>query len=192
MSNADRPDPDLPEPDDSWNDEVPDDSYDELDGGPSPFDELPAAGPGSLAPVWARAIARIFDMFIILIAGSLLASATGVVEVVDDEVRTTAPLVAELMLIGVWGIYEVFGTIRGGRMIGKLMMGLRVRQVAVDQPPPPLKAMSRWLLPAVVLLVPIAGFQLLVLLIIYLSAVTRPNLQGFHDRFADTLVVRTR
>ncbi|MFP4513537.1 MAG: RDD family protein [Acidimicrobiales bacterium] len=184
MATDDHPDP--PEPDDTWSDEAP------ADGAEWEIDEIPESGPGSLAPIWARGIARVVDLFIIGLAGSLVAQVFGLIEVVDDEVVSQNPTLVILVLLVVWALYEVTGTASGGRTVGKLMLGLRIRSAEVDQAPPPSKSLVRWLLPAIALLLPIAGLQLVVLLVVYFSAVANPRYQGFHDRVAHTLVVRNR
>jgi uncharacterized RDD family membrane protein YckC len=153
---------------------------------------LPESGPGSLAPIWARGIARIIDLFIVLAASSLVLNLTGLIEVVDDEVVSPNPLGSILVILGVWGFYEVGGTIGGNKMVGKLILGLRVRRLEADQPPAPLKVMTRWLVPAVVVLLPLGQLVFVGLIVVYLSAITVPNFQGIHDRLARTLVVRAR
>jgi uncharacterized RDD family membrane protein YckC len=160
--------------------------------GDTASDVLPESGPGSLAPVWARGLARAIDMFIVFMAGGVIARITGLVNVVDDEVVSTNPTLAILVLLGFWAVYEVAGTAGGGRTFGKVMLGLRVRAAEADRSPLPSKAMVRWLLPAIALLLPIGEYTIFVLMLVYLSGALHPRYQGFHDRVANTLVVRAR
>ncbi len=192
--------PDLPD-DPSFDDPSFDDpSFDEADPDaplgsvppPPASSSLPESGPGSLAPLWARAVARTVDLFIVFAAASIVLNATGVVEMVDEEVVTSNPFVALLVLFGVWGLYEVAGTVGQSRMVGKLLMGLRVRTVEADRSPKLSQLVRRWLLPAITVLVPLGSFQFLVVAMVYLSALLTPQMQGFHDRWAKTLVVRAR
>ena len=159
---------------------------------PSEPDPVPESGPGSLAPLWARALARIIDMFLVLTMGALISQVFGLVETTDDGPVSGNPALVMLSLLAVWGLYEVTGTVTGGRMLGKMALGLRIRQVEVDAPPRALKALSRWLLPAIMLLVPVGEVILVLLVFVYLTAITHPTRQGFHDRVAHTLVVRSR
>lgn len=166
-------------------DELPPDDEVELD-------PVPESGDGSLAPVWLRAPARIIDFFVIGIAISIIWAVFGIVEIVDDEAVFSNATQATLIAIVVWGIYEVAGTARGGRMLGKFMFGVRVRRVDVDKAPTALKAMTRWLVPAVVAFLPLGQLVIIALMVVYLSALLHPRFQGFHDRAAQTLVVRGR
>jgi uncharacterized RDD family membrane protein YckC len=151
---------------------------------------LPDTGVGSLAPIWARAIARVIDLFIVGVGGLFVAQLFGYIEVVDDETVTSDPLGVTLVVLAVWCLYEVVGTLGGGRTVGKFVLGLRVRSVAVDRPPTPFKAMSRWLLQGISLLLGQLG--VILLLVVYLTAATQPTRQGIHDRLANTVVVRAR
>lgn len=181
----------LPEhPDEPFDDDLSDDplNHDE----PDRPDTLPSSGAGSLAPIWARAIARAIDMVIVFSASSIILNYTGVVEVVDDEVVASNSWAVILVLVAVWCFYEVGGTVAQTRMVGKLLMGLRVRGVDQDRAPRPAKVFMRWLVPAVVVLIPLGGLEFAVVATIYLSALLMPRLQGFHDRIANTLVVRAR
>lgn len=176
---------------DSFDDEPPHEF--EPDPDAEHFEPPAESGVGSLAPIWARGVARLVDLFLVLTASSLLLDLTGLVEVVDEEVRSSNPVAALLVLLGLWAAYEVAGTLAGGRMIGKLVLGLRVRSVEVDAPPRLRKAVTRWLIPAVAVLLPLGQLGVLVVLgAVYLSALMNPQLQGFHDRAARTLVVRAR
>lgn len=177
--------------DDRSEDPTPDDETEYLD---EPFepDPIPESGPGSLAPLWARAIARIIDMFLVFSMGALVTQVFGLVEVTDDDVVSSNPTLVILSLMVVWGVYEVAGTVTGGRMLGKMALGLRIRQADVDVPPRASKALSRWLLPAITLLLPVGEITLVLLVFVYLTAITHPSRQGFHDRVAKTVVVRSR
>jgi uncharacterized RDD family membrane protein YckC len=152
----------------------------------------PEPEPGSLAPLWRRGIARIADLVVILLASSAIAGYFGLTEVVDGELVTENPMLVTLVVLVLWAFYEVYGVASGGRTLGKLVMGLRVRQVEADRLPSPFKSLSRWLLPAIAIVLPIGELVLVALVLVYLSAVLNPLRQGFHDRLANTLVVRTR
>ncbi|MGY6500660.1 MAG: RDD family protein [Acidimicrobiales bacterium] len=169
--------------------------HDHSDGDPADdviIDPVPATGEGSLAPVWMRGLARIIDFFVIGIAISVVWAVFGIVEIVDDEAVFSNATQATLIAVVVWGIYEVAGTARGGRMLGKFMFGVRVRRVDRDVAPVAFKAMTRWLVPAVVAFLPLGQFVIIGVMVVYLSAILHPQFQGFHDRAAKTLVVRGR
>lgn len=181
MSNPDLPDPDPSAP-----------GAGDRESSAAGVLGLPESGPGSLAPVWARAAARLIDMVIIFSAASVVLSFTGAVEVVDDEVIITNEWVPILVLALVWCFYEVGGTLGQTRMVGKMLVGLRVRAVDADSAPSPGSVFMRWLLPAFLMVVPLFNLQFALVATVYLSALLTPTQQGFHDRLAHTLVVRTR
>lgn len=162
----------------------------EWDADPAEGATMPETGVGSLAPIWARGIARIIDLFIVGVGGLFVAQLFGYIEVVDDETVSSDPLAVTLVVMAVWLVYEVVGTLGGGRTVGKFVLGLRVRAVSSDGPPTPFKAMSRWLLQGISLM--LGQFGLILLLVVYLTSVTQPTRQGLHDRVANTLVVRAR
>ena len=152
----------------------------------------PEPEPGSLAPLWRRGVARIADLVVILLASSAIAGAFGLTEVIDGEVVTEDPLLVILVVLVLWAFYEVYGVAVAGRTFGKLVMGLRVRQVESDRQPTAFKSLSRWLVPAIAIVLPIGQLVLAALMVVYLSAILNPHRQGFHDRLANTLVVRAR
>jgi uncharacterized RDD family membrane protein YckC len=174
--------------------------HEEQPGPLEPRDEVPPAtgpglaesGPGSLASIWARGVARFVDLFIAGIGGMFLANLLGAVSYEDDTVTIENRALYVVAILAVWGVYEVVGTIGGGRTVGKFLMGLRVRRVDADTPPPAFKALTRWLVMGVAVLLPLGGLEVLVLLVVFLSALTNPMMQGIHDRVASTLVVRSR
>jgi uncharacterized RDD family membrane protein YckC len=153
---------------------------------------LPESGPGALAPIWARGIARIVDLFIAGVGGMFVANLFGAISYEDDAVVIENQVTYALAILLVWGVYEVFGTIGGGRTVGKFLMGLRVRRIDADRAPAAFKALSRWLVMGVALLLPLGGLEIVVLLFVYLTALAHPMRQGIHDRLANTLVVRAR
>ena len=169
----------------------------ELEAGPSGarsggIADLPESGPGALAPIWARGIARVIDLFIIGVGGMFMANVFGAIKVDDDTVVIENQLAYALAILLVWAVYEVAGTLGGGRTVGKFALGLRIRRVTEDRAPAPLKALTRWLVMGVAMLLPLGGLEVVVLLVVYLTAVGNPSRQGIHDRAASTLVVRAR
>ena len=182
------PDDDLSSPSD-WSDAVDRLGFDDPSGVDHPA-PLPESGIGALAPVWARGLTRLVDLFLAFIGGTFAANLLGAISYDDDNVTVESYATYLVAMLGVWAVYEVAGTIGGGRTVGKFLLGLRVRRVEADLPPSPFKALTRWLVMGVAMLLGQLGP--FVLGVIYLSALLNPQMQGLHDRAAGTLVVRAR
>jgi uncharacterized RDD family membrane protein YckC len=131
-----------------------------------PDPELPASGPGALAPIWARGVARVIDLFIVGVGGMFVARLAGFIETEDSTVTISNRIGYALAILGVWALYEVMGTLGGGRTVGKYALGLRIRRVDEDRAPAPHKAMTRWLVMGVAMMLPLGGLEAIVLLVV--------------------------
>lgn len=158
---------------------------------PADPDEFPAEGPNALGSILHRALARLVDA--LLVAVPFIALAVPYLEIEGDQVsldelptwflaaQLGVAVVYEVLLLGFWG----------GRTVGKRVMGLRVARYEDGGKPTFGQAGQRVLLPALPAAVPnpfVAALQYLV----YGSSLFHPLRRGWHDRYAGTIVVRTR
>jgi hypothetical protein len=93
--------------------------------------------------------------------------------------------------VGVAVIYETVLIAWWGTTVGKWALGMRVVRYADGKRPDVTRASQRSLLPNMFAAVPIA-FVSLLQWVVYGSSATHPLRRGWHDRYAGTLVVRSR
>ncbi|MDQ1729949.1 MAG: hypothetical protein QOK10_108 [Pseudonocardiales bacterium] len=126
---------------------------------------LPAAGPGSLAPLGRRALAFLIDT----VASGLVA---GLFVRRPDLPGLAGHLPGQWSLLPL-AVDYVLGVVLLGRTFGMYLTGLRL--IRVDRPVPigPLRAAARFLL--LVLLIP--------------AVVMDADLRGLHDRLTGTAVI---
>ncbi|MEX2658987.1 MAG: RDD family protein [Acidimicrobiales bacterium] len=86
-------------------------------------------------------------------------------------------------------LYEIGFIAMSGQTIGKRALKIQVVDVGTGRPPGLGGATLRYLVPSVPALLP--GIGPFLGLLVYLSAVWNPSRQGWHDRSAGTVVVRT-
>lgn len=176
---------------DEWEREWGDDDFDALDDldadAEIPLDEdgRPLRGPGALAAVWQRAIARLIDVFIVfniagLVAYVVVRPATG-----DESILTY--LAAQTVFLAIAAIYEAGMVTWRGQTLGKMLMRLRVIRRSDGGAPSPGESVVRFF-PWLWLLLPLSIGQLL-WIVMYLTAIPNRRRQGWHDRAASTLVV---
>lgn len=187
--------PDTPEPDDgaSGADEVADDAEVELDE-----HGRPVSGAGSLAGIAPRALARLSDFVLeILVPGNVLVllfaetskDANGQTQI--DSV----PVWLFPILAGIVAAYEIGVVAWRSQTVGMLIGGMRIVDAQTGEPVGTQAAVRRAALPllafVVYLVAPVIGG--LAYLAVYLSPLLDSTLRrGWHDRMADTLVIRTR
>ena len=138
------------------------------------------AGPATWAPapelagVWPRIGARFLDALLVGVVAGVVGGLLGL----PDNVGLLLTLVA---MIG----YETLMLANGGQTLGKMLLGLRV--VRADLAPPAVQGgLVRSLVVDLLWFVPLAWLVLAVVI------ERHPRRQGWHDRAAGTLVVRSR
>lgn len=98
----------------------------------------------------------------------------------------TAPFIA----LAIWLVFEAVPTASHGRTIGKLLIGIKVLRADTWAEPGIGKSAGRWAVPAALFLVP--GVGMLLAALAYASAAWNRHGQGWHDKAAGTVVVRSR
>ncbi len=129
--------------------------------------------------------ARLVDGLLLAVPSVALVVAVGDVEAGGVDLPFWA--VASTALLA--ALYEIGFIAMSGQTIGKRLLRIQVVDVASGHPPALGGASIRYLVPSVPSLVP--GVGPLIGLLVYLSAVWSPTRQGWHDRAAGTVVVRT-
>lgn len=160
---------------------------------------LPGVGVVRLASLGSRAGARILDYVVVVVAYWVLAAvgfagmigAANAGGMTDESVfGSLGAFVGFLLLLGVLNVcYEAGMTAWKGATVGKMIMSIRVASTRTGGKPSVGGSVVRWVLPLVGSL--FFGFgQLLVLLSPLFDGTGRR--QGWHDRMASTVVVRSR
>ncbi len=146
--------------------------------------ELESGETVELARPIRRLGARILDTIVIVVVGLVLFIVSGGV---DDSGTSTVASVLLGLVIGIG--YEVFQVAVWGQTIGKRMTGIKVINAAHGGIPGWGKATGRWAIPGLVALIPIVGP--LLSLLSYVSLTWDRVYQGWHDKVAGTLVIKT-
>jgi len=134
----------------------------------------PWAPAPELAGVWPRIGARFLDALLVGVVAGVVGGLLGL----PDNGGLLLTLVA---MIG----YETLMLANGGQTLGKMLLGLRV--VRADLAPPAVQdGLVRSLVIDLLWIVPLAWLVLAVVI------ERHPRRQGWHDRAAGTLVVRSR
>jgi uncharacterized RDD family membrane protein YckC len=157
---------------------------------PTEPSDFPASGPHALATLRQRLAARLIDVVIVTLP--LVVVTASYLEVVDGQV-TVNELPAWLLLVqfAIAVLYETVMLAVWGRTVGKWVMGLRVARYSDGATPDVARAAQRTVLPnlfTVVALPVVAVGQW----VVYGSSAFHPLFRGWHDRYAGTIVVRTR
>lgn len=158
---------------------------------PSAPEDFPYEGPNALSSIPGRVVARLID--VIIVTTPFLLIAIPYLEINGNDVALRElPWWYFPAQLAVGVAYEVLAMWAfRGRTVGKWIMGLRVARFADGHGPTFGQASQRVLLPAVPAAVPnpfIASLQF----VIYGTSILNPLLRGWHDRYAGTIVVRTR
>ena len=163
-----------------------------------------------LASVWNRGGARILDWtlmavvgLVLLIPTLLVGWAVGAVKDVSifslqtieetPGIRVSVVFILLTLMIGV--AYEPVMIALRGQTLGK--MATRIRVVRADNGLPPgwSKSIARWIMPSVLIAVPLIAwvrldFGILMSVPVYLSFSWDRLHQGWHDKMAGTLVIK--
>lgn len=137
------------------------------------------------AAIGTRFWARLLDGLILALPVLALALMTSDFE----RALGDPPLWLRVAAAVVAALYEIGFIAMTGQTIGKRLLRIQVVDVVTGRPPDLGGATIRHLVPSVPSLVP--GVGPLVGLLVYVSAVWSPTRQGWHDRAAGTVVVRT-
>lgn len=141
-----------------------------------------------LAGMGRRLWARIIDG-ILLVAVALIALVIILNRLADDELAfLVAILLAVLVFWVVTILYEVSMIATIGQTLGKKWAGVKVVRADEGAVPGWGKSFVRWLIPHVVLLIPILGQ--VAFLLVYISPLFTPTRQGWHDMAASTAVLK--
>lgn len=174
---------------DEWEHEWDDDDLDALDPAQHeiPLDEdgRPERGPGSVAAVWQRAVARLIDVFIVFNVAGLAAYIVVSPDEGDESVLTY--IAAQTVFLAIAALYEAGMVAWRGQTLGKMLLRLQVVRRSDGAAPSPGESVVRFF-PWLWLLVPLSIGQLL-WIVMYLTAIPNRRRQGWHDRAASTLVV---
>ena len=157
---------------------------------------LGTGGTVELASVGARLGARVLD-WIIMIIGYIvllvigLGAALGTDSDSDDaSALSIGAILVTVLLIAVVGIiYEVTMIALKGQTVGKMATSIKVVRADNGLVPGWGKSISRWIIPAVLAFIPLVGWILS--LLVYISLTWDRARQGWHDKAAATLVVKT-
>jgi uncharacterized RDD family membrane protein YckC len=140
------------------------------------------------ADIGTRVGARIIDALVVAIPVAALFLAFTDIDVEAETIEM--PTWVTLAALAVSALYEILLIAFSGQTVGKRLLRIQVVDVATGRPPRLGSATIRYLVPTVPAAVPIAGAALIGPLV-YLSAAWSPTRQGWHDRAAGTVVVRT-
>ena len=140
----------------------------------------------ALASVPRRLGARLLDGLLISVgvAGLLAAFGTNVFESFDGS----GPAWPSYVLWVVSAGYEIWLTSLTGQTVGKRLLSIQVVDAETGEIPS-LDRAARRIIPMVVQLIPIVG---LFGALLYVRALWDPRRQGFHDKFAGTIVIDRR
>lgn len=157
---------------------------------PTRPEDFPRSGPYALGQIWQRALARLFDVGLVALPLAVVVLATAEVQdgqlVVEDVPGWIVPA-----QVGVQVVYETIAVALWGRTLGKLLLGLRVTRFADGKRPSWAQSAQRILLPSVAWAVPVEGSGAIAAGV-YLTSAFEPLRRGWHDRYAGTIVLRTR
>ena len=186
-----------PPPDDSgWSSQPPPPPGDPSAHSPTSVTGWATMGTGEsaqLASPGARLGARILD-WIIMVVGYFILAVIGFAAAFGADSDGAAALslgafFVAAILFGLVGIiYEVTFIALKGQTLGKMATSIRVVRADNGFVPGWGKSIGRWIIPLVLLFVPLVGF--LLYLLVYVSLTWDRVRQGWHDKAAGTLVVK--
>ena len=157
---------------------------------------LGTGGAVELASAGSRLGARLIDWVIMAVVYVILlvigvGAAVGASSNSDDaSALSIGAIVATFLLIAVVGIlYEVTMIAVRGQTLGKMATNIKVVRADNGLVPGWGKSIGRWIIPAALAFIPLVGW--LLSLLVYLSLLWDRARQGWHDKAAATLVVKT-
>ena len=166
---------------------------------PAQRSDLPPLGPGAVGSIGARIVARVIDMFVVLVPLSFVTVWPFTVESVGGTTVTIDQPPWALVVQWVVPVaYEIVMLMFFGATIGKFVARLRVVRFSDGRLPQPTQASYRTLVPALPTLVALVAPDSLALLLsplptlIYLTALFNPLFRGLNDRAGGTIVLRYR
>ena len=111
-------------------------------------------------------------------------------ESTDEEVATFFGVlfVTVLAFAAVGVLYEVIMIALKGQTIGKMATSIKVVRADNGLLPGWGKAIGRWIIPMVLVIIPFVGW--LLSLLVYISLLWDRARQGWHDKAAGTLVIK--
>ena len=155
---------------------------------------LGTGGTVELASPGARLGARILDVVIVSVAFVILGvlGITAAVGGSDSEEASAfavgAIIVSVLLAAAIGLLYEVTMIATKGQTLGKMATSIKVVRADNGLVPGWGKSIGRWIIPALLPIIPIVGWILS--LLVYLSLLWDKVRQGWHDKAAGTLVVK--
>jgi len=150
-------------------------------------DGRPLRGPGSIAPIWQRAVARLIDVFVVFNVAGLLTVL--LVRPAEGDNSALSFIVVQAVFLAIAAVYEAAMVAWRGQTLGKMLLRLQVVRRSDGARPTPAESVVRFF-PWLWLFVPFVG-QLL-WIVMYLTAIPNQRRQGWHDRAASTLVLSGR
>ena len=136
----------------------------------------------------------IFTVIIVILGVIGLVSAIGIVgDDASDADGLGGALILTVFLVALIAfviglLYEVTLVALKGQTVGKMATGIKVVRADSGSVPGWGKAIGRWVIPSVFVLIPYAGWVLSWL--VYVSLLWDKTRQGWHDKAAGTVVVR--
>ncbi len=156
---------------------------------------LGTGGAVELASPGARLGARILDIVIVTVALIILAAIgigaafAGSSNSDDASAFSVGALVVSVLLAAAVGLlYEVTMIATRGQTLGKMATKIKVVRADNGLVPGWGKSIGRWILPALLPIIPLVGW--LLSLLVYISLLWDRARQGWHDKAAGTLVVK--
>jgi uncharacterized RDD family membrane protein YckC len=142
----------------------------------------------ALASIPRRIGARLLDGLLVGMAVILVLAVTGTDFVDAFDTTGDGPAWPALLITAAGVVYEIWLTSLTGQTVGKRLLSIQVVDAETGEVPR-LDQAARRIAPAIVGLVPYVGFLGVVM---YLPALWDGRRQGFHDRFANTIVIDRR
>lgn len=153
-------------------------------------DDFPASGRNALGSIGQRGVARIIDTILVAVPAAVLM--VPFLRIDDDELSLEAvPWWIVLVQLVLAVVYETVALRLWGRTLGKWLLGLRVARFGDGGNPTTAQAAQRIMLPQAVGAIPIGAAGALVVLV-YLTSALDVLRRGIHDKYAGTIVIRTR
>ena len=149
-----------------------------------------------LASPGRRLVARIIDV-VIMVAVAIFLTIVGVAGLVlGSETEADVLAAAAALFVGFGGfafftiivlLYEPTLIALRGQTLGKMAARIKVVRAEDGEVPGWGKAIGRWLLPGLLVLIPVVGG--LLALLVYLSLLWDDRRQGWHDKMGTTVVI---